>query len=492
MAVCLSALLGVQPATAFANDDLIRGVIGLGTAIMMNEAGKNQRQPRGQQRRNNQRRATANDSAEIVQQRAEIQRRLNALGFNAGEPDGAFGPQTRRAIAAFQQSLGRNPDGKLSSTEIAELYRLNEANGFAAYQGDGQDEATGFAALGAPGEQTAGSGAFPPLANAAPDGGQGTGMPTLGAPAEQPAGGGFPTLGAAPGQTAAAGAFPTLGAPAATAAGPSMPVIGAAPAQPTTAFPTIAAAPPTDTSMPTVAAAPEGAAPAAMPPLSPGVAPMAESEEITLDGELARTRFASREAQPAVHGVSLGHSAKDATARFEAAGFTGCAPDVSPLRCVRSAASLTDTISVWADKDDAVWALLRTITFKKPAPADLVKQQFKASFPRLYDAPGHVVGTGPHCGIHTMPVTTIEPLISETARYLGSTVTVIPEHVVALAQQCPLTYFVALDDNAATIGSVTIGFFDLSGIHRQIQAQRLEEEAAEDAVRGKLEQDLKL
>src|SRR5690606_34344697 len=37
---------------------------------------------------------------------AELQRRLNALGFDAGREDGILGPDTERAIGAFQRDAG--------------------------------------------------------------------------------------------------------------------------------------------------------------------------------------------------------------------------------------------------------------------------------------------------------------------------------------------------------------------------------------------------
>jgi peptidoglycan hydrolase-like protein with peptidoglycan-binding domain len=37
---------------------------------------------------------------------SSVQKHLNAIGFNAGEPDGILGPQTRDAIEAYQRSEG--------------------------------------------------------------------------------------------------------------------------------------------------------------------------------------------------------------------------------------------------------------------------------------------------------------------------------------------------------------------------------------------------
>ena len=41
----------------------------------------------------------------------DLQRRLNALGFNAGTPDGRTGPMTRKAIKGYQRKHGIPADG---------------------------------------------------------------------------------------------------------------------------------------------------------------------------------------------------------------------------------------------------------------------------------------------------------------------------------------------------------------------------------------------
>lgn len=52
-----------------------------------------------------------NDAQLTGPQRSEIQRRLNALGYDAGEVDGKFGSRTTEAIKAFQRARGVVPDG---------------------------------------------------------------------------------------------------------------------------------------------------------------------------------------------------------------------------------------------------------------------------------------------------------------------------------------------------------------------------------------------
>lgn len=52
----------------------------------------------------------------------EMQRRLNALGFDAGEPDGMVGPATRGAVKAYQKASGLPPDGYPTPALLATLY----------------------------------------------------------------------------------------------------------------------------------------------------------------------------------------------------------------------------------------------------------------------------------------------------------------------------------------------------------------------------------
>ncbi len=55
---------------------------------------------------------------------AELQRRLGALGFDAGRIDGIFGENTARAMADFQRNAGLTTDGIFGRRTLAELLRL--------------------------------------------------------------------------------------------------------------------------------------------------------------------------------------------------------------------------------------------------------------------------------------------------------------------------------------------------------------------------------
>lgn len=53
-----------------------------------------------------------------------LQRKLNALGFDAGKEDGLFGTLTDRAVREFQQNVGEEPDGIVGIETISTLERM--------------------------------------------------------------------------------------------------------------------------------------------------------------------------------------------------------------------------------------------------------------------------------------------------------------------------------------------------------------------------------
>ncbi len=58
---------------------------------------------------------------------AELQRRLNSLGFDAGKVDGIFGPDTQRAVLDFQHNRGTAEDGMAGQEVIEELELVQRA-----------------------------------------------------------------------------------------------------------------------------------------------------------------------------------------------------------------------------------------------------------------------------------------------------------------------------------------------------------------------------
>ncbi len=57
---------------------------------------------------------------------AELQRKLGALGFDAGRADGIFGPATARALAEFQRNVRLSSDGIFGPDTLAALSRLGQ------------------------------------------------------------------------------------------------------------------------------------------------------------------------------------------------------------------------------------------------------------------------------------------------------------------------------------------------------------------------------
>ena len=56
---------------------------------------------------------------------AELQRRLNALGFDAGREDGILGTETETALRQFQQNVGATADGVCGPSTLAAIARVS-------------------------------------------------------------------------------------------------------------------------------------------------------------------------------------------------------------------------------------------------------------------------------------------------------------------------------------------------------------------------------
>lgn len=127
------------PSVSLADDSaLVQGLIG-GILQTMTQQGQ-QAQQRPIYNGNRAPFRVQDQDAERLNFRQEIQRRLNILGYNAGYPDGHFGPQSRSAIASFQTSIGHSPTGKITEGEIAILY--DKTNGSPAGLTTQQDAST--------------------------------------------------------------------------------------------------------------------------------------------------------------------------------------------------------------------------------------------------------------------------------------------------------------------------------------------------------------
>jgi N-acetylmuramoyl-L-alanine amidase len=54
----------------------------------------------------------------------ELQRKLNALGFDSGKEDGLYGPRTDAALRLFQRNVGDEPDGIVGPHTLSVLRRM--------------------------------------------------------------------------------------------------------------------------------------------------------------------------------------------------------------------------------------------------------------------------------------------------------------------------------------------------------------------------------
>src|SRR5262245_57452472 len=70
---------------------------------------------------------------------SKLQQRLKDSGFDPNGVDGNFGPGTRAALIAFQQSKGLQPDGIAGPQTLASLQLNGESEG----QTSGSEAATG-------------------------------------------------------------------------------------------------------------------------------------------------------------------------------------------------------------------------------------------------------------------------------------------------------------------------------------------------------------
>lgn len=54
----------------------------------------------------------------------DLQRKLNALGFDAGKEDGLYGPRTDAALRQFQRNVGEEPDGIVGPHVLSVIRRM--------------------------------------------------------------------------------------------------------------------------------------------------------------------------------------------------------------------------------------------------------------------------------------------------------------------------------------------------------------------------------
>lgn len=129
-ALSLSLAAGPAPQAMADGGDAIAGfIVGLGVAAVASGAQKKKSSTRSSKGTSRARRGDA-----------QVQAALNFYNFDAGTPDGLFGPQTRAAIGRYQTALGEPATGEITPAQTSAL--------LTAYA---RDARVGYGATGAPG-----------------------------------------------------------------------------------------------------------------------------------------------------------------------------------------------------------------------------------------------------------------------------------------------------------------------------------------------------
>lgn len=508
------AIALATPIAARAQSDIVNGIFNLGGALIINDALRRQQQQQQttvRPRPQNTAAPRANDEARIL--RMEIQRRLNLLGFDAGSPDGVFGPRSRRAIAAYQNSIGVTPTGNITEGEIAQLYQLtDQPGGYQAAPTFAPNVAAGaFPPVGAPGGNPAlpqfpavggqqaamapALGGFPALGGSTtpaapaiaafpPVGGAGApapvataAFPQVGgtAPTAAPGTGAFPQLGTPSPTQQQASAFPALGSTAPEAQLPtaSFPQVGAAPVQETAAFPALGE---------------EQAAPVETFTMPLNVDPAVQVAELLADKTPASFGLATAmkalpyqtiDKQPKIFGIGLGEKAEAAAAALTEAGFPECAlaDDASQLACTRETSNLAETVTIAYTPDTTIWHLSRSINFSTQMDNSLLQDQMRGPYPELLEHGRLVADT---CTEAIYDSTLGGSLLELSATSDISAIAARPD-LVETVIACPLAYEMRLDGQDKS-SVLAIGF-----THGGAQLARL---MSDDIERRQAEADL--
>lgn len=117
LVVAALATAQAAPVRADMGDAIAGAIVGglIGGAIVKNE----QKRKAAASANHSRPKAAAKPAVSSAQREAnrEVQTALNYFGYNVGTPDGAIGPKSRSAIAAYQATLGYPPSGQLTDYE---------------------------------------------------------------------------------------------------------------------------------------------------------------------------------------------------------------------------------------------------------------------------------------------------------------------------------------------------------------------------------------
>lgn len=319
----------------------------------------------------------------------DYQSSLNALGFDAGTPDGIAGRRTRAAVAEFQATIGSPETGRLSRHDAAELQRRS-----------GQ-----------------------PLLSAGPDGSSienGGPMPTIntvgGAP--QPS---FPTIPLAGGAAATAATdggqnqfsqFPAAGATDSSSgfsatlgnAGNSSNTANSAGSSPAPTFPVVGL-PQTGTAQQVAPSFPVIATPdtdgLGSNPVSPelptvtdgsggNLSTAALTQEVEAGGAMETTSL-----EFDILGVSVGQAKDAALSTLAKEGYENCDTSGEVVICEKRNKALNDKVLIGTGTApaDRVYLVARDLEFKKPMATSILTGRMSESYSAILGQPDNVIAS---------------------------------------------------------------------------------------------------
>lgn len=330
----------------------------------------------------------------------DYQARLNMLGFNAGSPDGIPGPRTRRAVVAFQSSIGSAATGRLSRSDVSVLVQRTTV------------AATPAATVGSQ------SGGSYPVA-AAPAAGQPAGSYTP----QVDTGAAYPTA-----PDAAAAYAPEATAAYAPEAQQALPPIDDNSSQQGVQQQTAA--------LP-VAPAPQSAA---TQPHSSGMAGVSQYK-------------------PAIFGITPGDEFSSVSAKLIENGFTSCSDEQGTMVCDKDDGTIIDKVVIshkaGSGGSDNVYLAAREISFAKPVSRSFLLQRMASAYPELLNAPGYTIAKA-SCQEHLNSKSEKPIPVHFTNAIEGK------DDMGTFLAACPSYYAIRFEeaDASGMLKSATITFFD--------------------------------
>lgn len=434
MVAGLCAAIAMPPDAFAGNKRKLKRILGgVGAAVILNEI------VNGKKRVVRKSYANPAKQAKQREERREIQRRLNALGFDAGAPDGIFGPRTRRAIMAFERSIGTGANGRLSTDEVNRLYAMSAplmvgGAGYAASNLQPGDSSSGFSAVAPNDSFGNGSSGFPPVVLNGEDG--------------------F----AHPDTT-----FPTIGSTEEDNSEENEEI-------PLAAVPKFSGEKTENSSVETFSAI-NGAEGEGMNETNGETAATDEAAATTdansgyagpvtsLEMALATGNPYTPEDQPAILDIRLGTPLSNVDAFVSETSSLSCEIKEDTALCQRSTDTFEDELRIFAH-GDRVYAMMRDIEFADAISVETLEEKFLPTYPELIGAPGQFEAAGNNC----TPAENDEANVRAIHDILKSEPgTEIPDALLQRSRDCLVTYHLDFGPDDAT-DTVRVTMIDYTGV----------------------------